>query len=76
MIFSILKSPALHNQMYKSQEKELKIHYYYILCSHVSPRGLGGHHHQISVFGWPLPSAGEGLGLDLEGGPPHGYHLF
>lgn len=42
MIFSVLKSPALHNQMHKSQEKELKIHYYYILCSHVSPLGPGG----------------------------------
>lgn len=42
MIFSILKSPALHNQVHKSQKKEAKIHYYYILCSHVSPRGLGG----------------------------------
>lgn len=28
--------------MNKSQKKELKIHYYYILCSHVSPLGLEG----------------------------------
>lgn len=77
MIFSILKSPALHNQMHKSQKKELKIHYYYILCSHVSLLGPGrGHHWETSVFGWPLPSAGKGLCLDIEGGPLMGITYF
>lgn len=57
MIFS--KSPALHNQMHKSQEKRtentLLLH---IVFSRQSP-GTRGHHGAISMFGWPLPSAGD-----------------
>lgn len=72
MIFSILKSPALHNQMNKSQkrrtENALLLH---IVFTRQSPETGWGHDRQISMFGWLLPSAGEGLCLDLreeEGG--------
>lgn len=71
MIFSALKSLALHNQVHKSQrkKKELKIHYYHILCSHVSPlrtrggnggdKGEEGHiPNRNSCLGGPSPSAG------------------
>lgn len=70
MIFSILKSPALHNQMHKSQKKELKIHYYYILCSHVSPPGQGGTS-PTDKHVWVAPTISWGrLCLDLKGWAP------
>lgn len=76
MIFSIFKSPALHNQVHKSQKKEQKIHYYYILCSHVSPQGpRGASPRDERVWVAPTISWGRAL-LGSWGGGPHGYHLF
>lgn len=39
MIFSVLESPALHNKTKQIAGKELKIHYYYILCWRLGPWG-------------------------------------
>lgn len=54
MIFSILESPALHNktkQIAGRKKKELKIHYYYILCWSLSPWGAGGGEARVAGLG-------------------------
>lgn len=74
MIFSILESPALHNktkQIAGKRGREMKIHYYYILCWCLGPwgdqRGGGGvcggvTHHYVwvtSTISWGRATLGS-----------------